>query len=89
MNAQPQHPHYAQQPQAVPVPGNPYAMPYPPQAYPAPTGVLAPPAAPVYAHQMRRQSLRTHLVLAVTTAGLGNILYSRWAKSKVAANYQW
>lgn len=51
--------------------------------------VQAPPAEPVYAHTMRKQSIKTHALLAVTTAGLGNVLYAKAAKSKTAAKYKW
>jgi hypothetical protein len=67
-----------------PLPPQPYGyqqqmsqQPYPPQ-----------PAGPVYAHQMRRQSIGVHLLLLFTTAGLGNIVYAMWAKSKVAARWK-
>ncbi len=44
---------------------------------------------PVYTHSKRRQSIKTHALLAVATGGLGNVAYSKWANSKVAARYEW
>lgn len=47
-------------------------------------------AAPTqYTYAKRRQSIKVHLVLLMTTAGIGNVLYAMWAKSKTAARYEW
>jgi hypothetical protein len=65
--------------------------------YAVPTGTT-PPMAPVqpvspqgygYNYQVRRQSVKVHALLALTTGGIGNILYAMWAKSRVAARWKW
>lgn len=72
-----------QQPNAYPNPSL--------NAYPAyPTHPQMPSVPPVgYAHQMRRQSIKVHILLLFTTAGIGNILYAMWARSRTAARYSW
>lgn len=42
-----------------------------------------------YTYTRRRQSLKTHLWLLLLTGGIGNIIYAMWAKSKMAARYEW
>lgn len=42
-----------------------------------------------YTYSKRRQSIKVHILLAFTTAGLGNLLYAKWANSKTAARYEW
>lgn len=54
--------------------------PYPHQPYPQ---------AAQYTYSKRRQSIKVHLILLVTTGGLGNLLYWGWARSKTAARYEW
>lgn len=42
-----------------------------------------------YTYSRRRQSIKVHLVLFFTTAGLGNLAYALWARSRAAARYEW
>jgi hypothetical protein len=67
----------SQPPAYPPQPNQAYGYQHPPQ-----------PAGPVYAHQMRRQSIKVHLWLVLLTGGIGNIFYVMWAKSKVAARWK-
>lgn len=42
-----------------------------------------------YTHTRRRQSVKVHIVLFLLTAGIGNIIYAKWANSNTAARYEW
>lgn len=92
-----QYPAYPPQPNQ-PAPGSPYGQqppvygqPQQPYGHPQP---MAPqpyrpvPQQPQYAYQMRRQSMKVHVLLLLLTGGIGNIFYVMWAKSKVAARWQ-
>lgn len=46
------------------------------------------PQQPQYTYTRRRQSVKTHLWLFLLTGGIGNVFYSMWAKSKVAARWE-
>ena len=41
-----------------------------------------------YTYTRRRQSVKVHLWLLLLTGGIGNIVYSMWAKSDTAARWQ-
>jgi hypothetical protein len=85
-----QPPVYPQQPQQ-PIPGNAYPQQPPVYGYQqpvAPQPYRPAPQQPQYAYQMRRQSVKVHLLLLLLTGGIGNIFYVMWAKSKVAARWQ-
>lgn len=60
-----------------------------PQRPAGPQGPAGPqqPAGPV--HVKRRQSIKTHILLACTTMGLGNILYSRLCNSDTLSKVEW
>lgn len=61
-----------------PVKDNPYAQ-----------SMAQQPQGPQYTYAHRRQKVSVHILLALTTAGLGNWAYSAWAKSKMAARWEW
>lgn len=43
----------------------------------------------MYTHNKRLQSLKMHLVLFMVCPIIGNLIYAKWANSKVAARYEW
>lgn len=74
----------------VPAPQNHPAYTQPVQPWPVRT-VNAPIQQPVMAsavHVKRRQSIKTHLVLAVTTMGVGNNIYAKLCNSDTLSKYK-
>jgi len=73
----------------VPAPQNHPAYTQPVQPWPVRNAPI--PQAPVMVgaiHVKRRQPIKTHIVLAVTTMGVGNVIYAKIRNSNTISRYK-